>query len=269
MSGIFLLQIIAGFIVGGGFIALLTFMAERLHSRISGIIIIFPSTVVFSFFFLALTQSTEKVVALVPATLIPLGLTVLFPVFYIYLANIFKRYIKVKSLLILISLAVSTFLWLLLSLPFAFHKMSNLTAGIAGYLLFALIAHFLLIRKISFQVKRHQYSFKQIIGRGLFIGFIIAVVIFLGETANPFWGGIMAMYPAAVSSSIIVFHWNYNTEYLFTVFRNVPLGSLSIFLFAISAMIIFPYTGYIWGTLLALVPSLIFSLALTIFVRRS
>lgn len=256
MTTIFIIQLIVSFIVGGSFIALLTFLAERSNSRISGLIISFPSTALLGFFFLAWTQSSEEVATLVPATLIPLGLSILFAVLYAYLAQMGSRFIQNRPFLIMLTLLLSVILWLLLSLPLAMFKMTNLLYGTLGYLTFVVIGHLLLKKKKQVILPRHSYSIWQIIIRASFVGLLIVLVVFLGETVNPFWGGVLSMFPAALSSSLIVIHWYFGHSVLFSVVRRVPLGSISIFVYAIIVMLSFPRVGFIYGTLLAFLGSL-------------
>jgi uncharacterized membrane protein (GlpM family) len=256
MTTIFITQLIVSFIVGGSFIALLTFLAERSNSRISGIIISFPSTALLGFFFLAWTQSPEEVATLVPATLIPLGISILFAVFYAYLAQMGAKFIHHRLILITITLLLSVLSWLLLSLPLAMFKMTNLLYGILGYLAFVVIGHVLLKRKKQVILPKHSYTIWQIIIRASFVGLLIVLVVLLGETVNPFWGGVLSMFPAALSSSLIVIHWYFGHNVLFSVVRRVPLGSISIFVYAIIVMLSFPWVGFIYGTLLAFLGSL-------------
>lgn len=263
MTNIFALQLVVSFFIGGGIITLLTFYAEKSSSRVSGIILSFPSTVLISFFFIAWTQSTEELVAIIPATIIPIGVSILFPVFYIYLAKLGSLFIKQKILHILFSLVFSILAWLVLSIPMAYHKMTNIYFGIMGYILLGIISYLLLNREKHKSPPTHSYTYTQIGSRALFVGFLIALVVFLGEFTSPFWGGVLAIFPAALISSLLVIHWIYGYESLFAMTRKLPIGSLSIFVYVISVMLIFPIVGFVWGTLLSLLISLLTSYLLT------
>ncbi len=267
MDKLFFIQLIVSFIVGGSFVALLTFFAERTNSRLSGIILAFPSTALFGFFFLAWTQSAEKVTSIIPATLVSMGLSVLFPVFYVYIARVGMRFIKKRLLLIIFSFCISVISWLLLSFVVVEYKLSSLLYGIIGYLFLTIIAYVLLRQSETKQLPNHVYSIGQIIGRALFIGFIIALVVYLGEYVDPFWGGVVTMFPAALSCSLVIIHWYYGSETLLAVFREVPLGSLSIFVYAMVVMMTFPRMGFIWGSLIALTASLFTAFMLSVILQ--
>ncbi len=263
MTFLFVIQLVSSFVVGGVVIALLSFLAERVSSRISGIILAFPSTVVLGFFFLGWAQSPEAVAKVIPATLIPLGLSVLFPVIYVFTASASIKFFHQKIFQIGFSFLLSVTVWLLLALPMAMLKLSNLFIGIAGYLALAIFSHFMLQRKDYIKPPFLSYSPGQKIGRAVFVGLMIAMVVFIAETLNPFWGGVFAMFPAAFSSSLVVLHWYYNPESLFPTVRKVAVGSISIFMYAITVMFVFPLFGFIWGTLIAFLVSFITTLVLS------
>ena len=51
MNKLFIIQLIISFIVVGGFVALLTIVAEKVNQRIAGIILTFPITAGLALFF--------------------------------------------------------------------------------------------------------------------------------------------------------------------------------------------------------------------------
>lgn len=76
---------------------------------------------------------------------------------------------------------------------------------------------------------------------------IILLVVLLGKTLNPFWGGIMTMYPAATYAAPTVFHFYYEPKQLYSFFKTTAIGSLSLFLYAIAVMILVPKIGIFLG----------------------
>ena len=55
----FYIQLIISFIAGGGFIALFTFIAEKVDAQVSGIILSLPSSAALGFFFVGWFLSPE------------------------------------------------------------------------------------------------------------------------------------------------------------------------------------------------------------------
>ncbi len=263
INRLFYIQLVTSFVVGGGFIALLSFTAERAGTRAAGIVLAVPSTAGLGFFFLGWALSSEAVARIIPATLIPLGLAVLFPALYTYAAGCLSRVLKNKALQIAASFLVSISAWFVLSIPIALYELNSLAAGLAGYFLFALVTHSLLRRRHHEKPAPLTYTRGQKIGRAAFAGFIIALVVFLGKTLSPFWGGVFAMFPAALVSSLMILHWYYDPESLFPTVRRFALGSAAILVYALTVMLVFPVIGFIAGTAVAYLASLAVSLVLS------
>lgn len=265
MNKLFVIQLVVSFLVGGGVIALLSFIAEKSNKRVAGIILAFPTTVALGFFFLGWTLSPEAVAEIIPATLIPLGLSVLFAAIYAYVANHLAKIVKSKIWQIVATAIISIGLWFALAIPVVVLEINRLAVGVAGYALLIVIAHLLLQRKNYEKPVTLTYTTGQKLGRATFVGFIVFLVVLLGKLLNPFWGGMFAMFPAAFSSLLMILHWHYDPKSLFPTMQKVALGSLSLFAYAITTMFVFPKFGFVIGTLFAYAVSLVVTLLLIKF----
>lgn len=249
--------------MGGGLITGLSLLAEKANEKIAGIIMMFPTTIVLGFFFLGATTSAQRVASIVPATLTPLGVVVFSSVIYIHMALFFARYFPSKIQQISATFITSSIVWFVLATPFAYWKFDNLWAGIIGYLLLVIIAHVILNRQMHSKPDvQLTYNRKQVLFRAVFIGTVIATVVYLGKTLDPFWGGVFTMFPAATFAALMIFHFHYQPDQLFFFFRRAPVGSLSLFIYAIGVMLLFPAIGIVWGTVWAYCASLLFSMLL-------
>lgn len=263
MTTVLFIQIVISFFVGGLLVTILSLIAEKASQHISGIIMLFPTTLVLGFFFLGYTTSAKNVSAIIPSTFIPLGIIILSAVIYIYCAAFFAYYIKKKIFQILCSLIISIIIWFLLVCSFAIYKFSNTLIGIIGFFAIIIIAHFILTRKkYETSLNRPLYTKVQILIRALFTGSIIATVVFLSKTLNPFWGGIFTMFPAATFTTLIILHFYYEPSQLFFFMRNAALGSISLFTYTAAVMLLFPILGIWIGTFVAYCISLIVGLLL-------
>jgi hypothetical protein len=262
LNNLFFVQIATSFILGGAGVALLSFIAERASSRTAGIVLAFPSTGALGYFFLAWALSPEAVAAIIPATFIPLGLTAMFPVFYTASAEALSPYLRRKGYQVIISFLLSTACWLVLAVPVALYKFSDLALGMSGYILLVLIANFLLHRGKHTKAPALRYTTGQKIGRAAFVGLIIVIILVLGKTLDVVWGGIFAMFPAAFSSTLMLLHWYYDPKSVSAAAQNAPIGSLSICVYSVVVMFVFPRFGFILGTVLAYCGSLLTTLIL-------
>ncbi len=263
MNLVSFVQVSLAFVAGGSFMAILSILAERSNDRIAGIIMMFPTTIVFGFFFLGWVTSPTKVALIVPSTLMPLGLVVFSSAIYIYTAKFISQFKFAKRVEILLSFFTSILIWLALAVPFALFKFSNLIYGIAGYSVLSLITyHILNLKQNGQDLPRPIYNTKQKIFRAVFMGSMIAVVVLLAKCLNLFWGGLFTMFPAATFSALITFHFYYEPNRLFFFMKRAPVGSISLFLYTISVMLLFPLIGIFFGTIGAYGVSLISSLIL-------
>jgi hypothetical protein len=263
MNHLFYIQLITSFFAGGLFIAFLSFLAEKVKPQTAGIIIAFPSTAMISFFFLGWSLSAQTVSEIVPVTFIPLGISVLFSAIYTFTAFFLAKYIAHKLLQIFFTFLLSSFLWILLNYLFIQLNWQNFWFGIAVYVCFVLFTHFIMHRKPHKQIIMLSYTFGQKIGRAVFAGLVIALVVFLGKTFSPFWGGIFSMFPSAMSFTLMILHWYYQPEQLFAAVQRFALGSFSILAYSLSAMFLFPILDFVLGTLAALCISLAISFLLS------
>lgn len=269
MTTVLLAQILVSFFVGGSSITLLSLIAEKTNQHISGIIMMFPTTLVLGFFFLGLTTNAENVSNVIPATLIPLGIVIFSSVIYIYCSMFFVSKIKNKIPQILCSLLTSILIWFILASPFAIYKFSNKLVGVTGFLIIVIVTHLILRSKnYELNMTRLKYTKRHIFIRALFTGTIIATVVLLGKTLDPFWGGIFTMFPAATFATLIILHFYYEPRQLFYFMKSAPIGSISLFIYAISIMLLFPKLGIWAGTLISYVNSLTFGLLLIKYKLR-
>ncbi|MBU1119309.1 hypothetical protein KKH43_05500 [Patescibacteria group bacterium] len=263
MDTLFLTQLITSFIVGGAVIALLTLLAERVNTHASGIVLALPSTMALGFFFLGWAVSAKQVANVIPSTLIPLGLAVLFPIFYIYIAERTSAIFTSKYTQILVSTTISMGLWFILGLPVVLLQFNSFFVGILGYAALTLTSSVLLNRTSRKKLPSPTYSPAQKIGRAVFAGCVSMLVVLFGKIFGPFWGGMFTMCPAALLSSLVMLHWYYDPKNLFPTFKRFALGSVTLLVYSFTVMLVFPVIGFVFGTIVAYATSLFTSLLLS------
>jgi len=105
MNKLFIIQLIVSFILGGGMVAILSFLAERAHKNIAGVILAFPVTLALGLFFLGWITSPEQVSKIIPSMLFPLSISLLFVTGYPYIAE----YVMDKKRPVVLTLLISIF----------------------------------------------------------------------------------------------------------------------------------------------------------------
>ncbi len=267
---LFTTQLLASFFVGGGVITVLSLIVERVDKKYAGLILASPTTTVLALFFLGLTIGSENVQRIIPATFLPLGISILFAAIYFYWAIFLHRFHLKKIQEIVLTYTLSIFFWLLLILPVIFLRFSNLLWGIAACLALISLTHFLLSffpHKIT-APNIVTYTFSQKVGRGIFIGLVITLIVYLGKTLGPFWGGVFSVFPGAFSATLPIFHWYNEPRNLYAFVKGIPLGALSVIIYLLSALFTFPALGYGWGTVVAYIVSLFYIVIVSKFQNR-
>lgn len=245
MDKIFLLQVVVSFLFGGAFVAFLTFWAEKSTARVAGIIISVPSTIAIGYLFMGLTVSAEAVAKVAPMVPMGSGILMIFTMVYLYMSKIPLK----KSYSVALCTVSSLFVWFLLALPMAIYKFDKIWISILVYIVcLALGFQFLTIRvKLKAYHKPLVYTIWEKVFRSVFAGGIIALIVVLSKTFGPFWGGVFTVFPAVFLSSMIVFHIRYDSDFLFRIWKNSPIGSLVFVSFAIASIYTFPAFGVIGG----------------------
>ena len=127
------------------------------------------------------------------------------------------------------------------------------------YLIIAGIGYYFLTfkNKTVSEPSQIKYSTGQKLGRAIFAGLIITLAVYLAKILGPFWGGIFSVFPAAYLSTLLILHWKYESDFLFRVWKNAPLGSIIFVVYAISVIYTFPNFGILIGTILSYIISLL------------
>ena len=224
-------------------------------------IISFPSTIAISLFFIGWTSSPQKAAEIAPLLPLSVGIIMIFATIYIYLSRI--KMSKIYS--IIFSAIISLSVWILASISFALFSTSRLPLTLLGYIILTSIAYYFLTMNPGGKSvhKPLKFSIGEKIGRAAFAGFFIALAVFLSKTSGVFWGGIFSGFPAVYLSTLLIFHWHYDSSFLFKTYKNSPLGSIPLTVYPVIVVYAFPKFGIIIGTVLAYGGSLISFLILT------
>jgi hypothetical protein len=245
---IFLLKLALSFCIGGLWVVLATVLADKLGSKIGGLVSGLPSTVMFSLFFIAWTQSPT--VAVQATTISPIvgGLTCLFLACYTTLVH--KGFVKAT----LTSLA----LWSILAYGLVRIHFNNYPLSILGYIgLF--ILSFVIMERIlnvkSVKGKHIVYTPMLILSRGLIGGTVVALAVFLGKIGGPLLGGMFAMFPAMFTSTMLVTYYSHGPLFSAATMKSSMVSAISVTVYSIIARYTYIPFGLGLGTLISILVS--------------
>jgi hypothetical protein len=197
MEDLFYFKLFLAFIAGSTMVTLATVAAERLGSRIGGLIGGIPSAVAISLFFIGYTETPQLASEATSTIPLTMGLNGLFLVVYVGLA----RYG------VWIAMGGALFLWVALAFLVILLNFSNFLFSLIFFIL-SLVGSYLILEKCyhlpSTEKILMRYTPLQILSRAFFSGSIISGAVYLSRVGGPVWGGIMAPFPTIYISTLII-----------------------------------------------------------------
>jgi len=244
MNDLFIYRVLLSFFLAGGWIGAATLIAEKLGSRVGGLIANLPSNILISLLFIALTQDIVFVKKTIPG--IPVGMlidTIFLAVFIIIL-----RYGLVLSIL------ASLISWFLLAYLANYLEFSHLLLNCLFYSTGTVGIYYLIRSRMNFAVQpasNRKYNTYQIIIRSTFAGSVVATVIIIAQFAPPYLVGIVASFPAVLLSTMVILVINQSREFAQATGKILILSSSNIVVYGIAVFFCYPTIGLWWGTLVS------------------
>ncbi len=243
---LFWLKLLLSFLVGGAYIAFTIWASEKFGSRIGGLLIGMPSTVLVSLIFIAWTQDLTVAVSAVPIMPAVMAANSLFISAFILLHG------NGEARAFIAGLAV----WFILTLPLAIIHLENIIYSLLIAAVYFAIAIIVLRKFPHKKLPAFATSKKEFIVRSVFAGMVVAISVFLGKEFGPLWGGMFASFPAAFSSSILLITRKHGIRFAASVARSMPFGSMANVVFVVAFFLSAPAIGIIQGILLSLIVSI-------------
>ena len=243
VSDISLLHLILAFAVGSLWVTVITVIAEKKGSVLGGILGGLPSTSAFSFFFIAVNQSTAAAVQATAVFPLAFSVTSAYLFFYAFFAA--KGFSR--------GIGYSLLIWFAASGLIVASGLKDflvcLTAGAAvSVLTYYGFAKKLKMQNLEGQEKR--YRLWEITFRGVGAGALVMVAVLLSQISGPVLGGIAAAFPAVFTSTLIILNRSRGTEFSRAVTKPLVLsGILTIIPFCVAVRYLYPAVGVLLGTL--------------------
>lgn len=235
---IFLIKIMLAFIVGGSAVSLALLLGEKFGPKVSAFIIGMPVASAVGLIFIGWIEGEAKgaqAASIMPITLI-MGL-----VFLVVFVKLFGKLGLAKSL------AAASFIFLGVSALAIELGLKDIFVNAIIY--FASIFVFLEIVK-CFPEKKVNYHPKtgEILLRGAIAGLFISSAVVAAKIAGPYYGGILAAFPATYFSIAFLSTKKHGIEFTKSIVKNVPLTTIGTAAFYICVNQLYPTQGILIGT---------------------
>ena len=224
-------------------------IAERVSTRVAGILAGAPLSAVLFFFFVGRDMGIPFIVASIPHAIAAFSGTVVFVLAYYWASARFTTYSVIAGT----TAATLAFLAVALAqmaIPFTVFTATALTMIVICLALW-------ILRHIEFiKVSRPvRFTARLLFLRGGMAATMITIVIALAESLGSRWTGLLVGFPTALLPTLLIIHTTYGAPSTHAIIRNFPLGMGSIIFYILTVRYSFPLVGVYLGTAAALAAS--------------
>ena len=246
----------AGIVMG------LAFIAERIGTRIAGLLAGAPLSAVLVYFFVGRDMGIAYIVDSVPHGIASFSGTLVFVLIYYWTSSRLTRFPALGGAVAAVA-AYLAIAWVLVSLPFTLANATALTV-------FVIVLSGWLLRKINIVavVRPVRYTPHLLLLRGGIAAGLIITVIMLAEILGPRWTGLLVGFPTTLLPTLLIIHFAHGTAATHAMIRNFPMGMGSIILYILSVPHSFTLWGVYGGTAASLAVSFTYLSAVMFFGQR-
>jgi len=240
----FILKVALSMLIAGLWISSATILAQKLGSKLGGLIANLPSTILVSILFIALTQGVGF--AADSTQFVPLGMTIDTLFLLIFIATVKHGVIKATTL--------SLLSWFILAVGASYLPALNISMAI---LLFAIVVI------VSFTITEFFMSIPSlpkeavkptiqvVFTRAIFAGSVVGAAVIVGQSGNTFWTGVTSTFPAVMLSSMVILTVTAGKAFARATGKVMLVSSTNIVVYGFAVSWLYPKIGVVWGTTIA------------------
>lgn len=243
-NGSFILKVGLSVVIAGVWISTATILAQRLGSKLGGLIANLPSTILVSVLFVALTQGVTFAAA--STQVVPLGMAIDTLFLLIFIATVKHGTIKATTL--------SLSSWFILAvgasyLPPLSIYISLLLFTIVVIASFCIAEFFMSIPSLPKEPVKP--TMQVVISRAIFSGSVVGSAVLVGQSDNTFWTGVTSTFPAVMLSSMVILATTSGKAFARATGKVMLVSSTNIVVYGFAVSWLYPKFGIVWGTVVA------------------
>ncbi|MFC1544510.1 DUF3147 family protein [Gemmatimonadota bacterium] len=254
-------QTLLSFVVSGVWIACATWVAERVGSRIGGLVGNLPSKLLVTLVFLALVH--DEAFAIGAARAVPTGMLIN--------AIFLFTFVLIVPLGLRVSVPASLLLWFGLAVTAEHFQIASFGLSILFYLIVTLLAYSFLEFVVHIPVvegKRRPTSPRSMLFRGVFAGGVVGATVFLSPFVGTYWSGLLATFPAVMLTSMTILTLAGGPGLARATGKVMLFASTNIIVFTLAIIWSYPVMGLAVGTLVSFAVSAVWVALLHPLVKR-
>jgi hypothetical protein len=255
------LSLVLSFVITVVWVTVATVVAERWGTKVGAVVTTLPSSAVVAFWFIAVEQGADfaaRSAVVIPAEM---GINVVFLGIFVALSG--------RGLPVALAGALGG--WTVLSTLLYASDMDDLLlswllfiAMIAGVTVWLRASH-----RFSQQPGRHiSYTPGELAFRGVFAGLMISVSVVGAAVAGPVMAGILSVFPAIFTSTMVILYLRQGREFTGAVGTIMVVSSTNVVVYTTVVHFMYPGWGLVAGTMAALTVSYAWSAGMYLAVMR-
>ena len=239
----FILKVALSMLIAGLWISTATILAQKLGSKLGGLITNLPSTILVSVLFIALTQGVGFAA---DSIICPPRMTIDTLFLLIFIATVKHGVIKATAL--------SLLSWFILAVGASYLPALNISMAI---ILFAIVVI------VSFTITEFFMSIPSlpkepvkptiqvVFTRAIFAGSVVGAAVIVGQSGNTFWTGVTSTFPAVMLSSMVILTVTAGKAFARATGKVMLVSSTNIVVYGFAVSWLYPKIGVVWGTTIA------------------
>jgi len=258
---LFIGRLLLSFVIAGTWVSLTSLLAEKLGSKIGGLIASLPSVIVITLIFIGLDRGRSF--AAQTAAAVPIGMLVNTGFLLVFIAT--ARFGAFRAA------GLSLCTWLGLTLLFNLLPPFGLGLGSllysTGTLLAFLVAEYpLRVRSVPKQSLR--FSWLTFTLRAFFSGSVVAAAVALSRVAPPYLTGIIAAFPAVMLSTMTILTKVRGAAFAAATGKIMLISMSSIIVYAALTAFLFGPLGLALGSLIGYAGAAVWLFVFRLVLRR-
>lgn len=244
-----LLKAALSFLVGGLYIGLMTIIAERFGSKIGGLLIALPSTILVSLVFISIILGPTGLVQATITIPAAIGVSIIFLSAFVFLYRFG----------ILLAYFGAVAIWFTIASSLVLLHLDQMLVSILLGLVFFAIGLSYVRGQPHRKLPPLHFSQSAFAVRCLFAGSFVALAVLLAGLLGPFWGGTLSAFPAAFSATVLILTRAHGIEFTTSTAKTMVLGAAANIVFVVGVYYLVPVVGVLSGMALAYLFCLVFA----------
>ncbi|WP_153301674.1 hypothetical protein [Endozoicomonas arenosclerae] len=255
--------LLAKVVVSVAAVMVLSVIAERVSTRIAGVLSGFPLGTAITIYFIGLDQGPDFVAEGAFHTGLGFVASLMLVISWYQVSQ------KIKRSSVAIAAVISTLVFLLSAMVLKFVSANFVTALLLPFLAIYLAIQFLTpIKNIKIE-GRARSSWKLLLLRAVLATLIVLVITGVAESVGPTWSGLFSAFPVTVFPLLLIIHLSYGPLHVQTLIKNFPFGLGSLVLYAYSIHWSYPALGIEFGTIVSLLVAVLYMLVLYLWTTKA